>query len=85
MTVAAVLEIAKMADPYGANYMQIMSAKDVKRSLRLLMDRARSEPVQVEQHGRPVVVVVSAEEFQRRSLMSENFEPVAELHSRTGG
>lgn len=60
--------------------MQTMSAKDAKSSLRLLMDRARSEPVQVERHGRPVVVVVSVEEFQRLSLTSANFETVAGLH-----
>lgn len=51
--------------------MQIMSAKDAKNSFGLLLDRARAEPVQVEKHGRPVVVVVSVEEFQRLLLASE--------------
>lgn len=50
--------------------MQIMSAKDAKNSFGLLLDRARAAPVQVEKHGRPVVVVVSVEEFQRLSLAS---------------
>jgi len=50
--------------------MQTMSAKDAKNSFGLLLDRARAEPVQVEKHGRPVVVVVSVEEFQRLSLAS---------------
>lgn len=49
--------------------MQTMSAKDAKNSFGLLLDRARAEPVQVEKHGRPVVVV-SVEEFQRLSLGS---------------
>ncbi|QOF94929.1 type II toxin-antitoxin system prevent-host-death family antitoxin [Novacetimonas hansenii] len=50
--------------------MQIMSAKDAKNSFGLLLDRARAAPVQVEKHGRPVVVVVSVEEFQRLSFAS---------------
>lgn len=47
--------------------MKIMSARDAKNSFGLLLDRARAEPVQVEKHGRPVVVVMSVEEFQRLS------------------
>ena len=50
--------------------MQIMSVKAAKNSFGLLIDRARAEPVQAEKHGRPVVVVVSVEEFQRLSLAS---------------
>ena len=45
--------------------MRTMSAKDAKNSFGLLLDYARAEPVQVEKHGRPVVVVMSVEEFQR--------------------
>ncbi len=65
--------------------MQTMSAKDAKNSFGLLLDRARAEAVQVNKHGRPVVVVVSVEEFQRLSLASAKAAPVAELHGRTGG
>lgn len=65
--------------------MQTMSAKDAKNSFGLLLDRARAEPVQVEKHGRPVVVVVSVEEFQRLSLASAKPAPAAELHGQTGG
>lgn len=50
--------------------MQKMSAKDAKNSFGQLLDQARAEPVQIEKHGRPVVVVVSVEEFQRLSLAS---------------
>lgn len=64
--------------------MQTMSAKDAKNSFGLLLDRARAEPVQVEKHGRPVVVVVSVEEFQRLSLASAVPAIAAELHRRTG-
>lgn len=42
-----------------------MSAKDAKNSFGLLVDSARAAPVLVEKHGRPVVVVMSCEEFER--------------------
>ncbi len=45
--------------------MRRMSAKDAKNSFGMLLDYARAAPVQVEKHGRPVVVVMSVEEFQR--------------------
>lgn len=60
--------------------MQTMSAKDAKNSFGLLLDRARAEPVQVEKHGRPVVVVVSVEEFQRLSLASAASATATKLH-----
>ncbi|MCQ1805099.1 type II toxin-antitoxin system prevent-host-death family antitoxin [Neorhizobium galegae] len=31
----------------------------------MLIDTARAEPVTVEKHGRPVVVVISVEEYAR--------------------
>lgn len=52
--------------------MQAMSAKDAKNNFGLLLDRARAEPVQVEKHGRPVVVVLSVEEFQRLLTFAQN-------------
>lgn len=45
--------------------MKSMSAKDAKNAFGLLIDTARAEPVTVEKHGRPVVVVLSIEEFER--------------------
>lgn len=45
--------------------MKIMSAKDAKNAFGLLLDTARAEPVTVAKHGRPVVVVLSVEEFER--------------------
>ena len=47
--------------------MKTMSAKDAKNSFGLLLDQARAEPVQVEKHGRPVVVVMSVEAFEKLS------------------
>jgi prevent-host-death family protein len=42
-----------------------MSAKDAKNAFGLLLDTARAEPVAIEKHGRPVVVVLSVEEYDR--------------------
>jgi prevent-host-death family protein len=44
--------------------MKKMSAKGAKNSFGLLLDYARTAPVQVDVQGRPVVVVISVEEFQ---------------------
>ncbi|NNE61810.1 MAG: type II toxin-antitoxin system Phd/YefM family antitoxin [Woeseia sp.] len=45
--------------------MKSMSAKDAKNSFGRLLDDARAHPVVVEKHGRPVIVVLSIEEFER--------------------
>jgi len=45
--------------------MQTLSAKDAKYNFGRLIDSARAEPVTVEKHGRPVVVVLAVEEYQR--------------------
>ena len=45
--------------------MQSMSAKDAKYGFGRLIDLARAEPVMVAKHGRPVVVVMSVEEYER--------------------
>ncbi|GAB6053103.1 hypothetical protein JCM17960_19230 [Magnetospira thiophila] len=42
-----------------------MSAKEAKNGFGLLLDTARAEPVVIEKHGRPVVVVLSVEQYQR--------------------
>jgi prevent-host-death family protein len=52
--------------------MKFISAKDAKSSFGLLLDSARAGPVNVEKHGRPVVVVMSIEEFER--LRGKKFE-----------
>lgn len=54
----------------GRNHMQIMSAKDAKYGFGRLIDMARSEPVTVEKHGRPVVVVLAVEEYQRLNTLA---------------
>ena len=41
--------------------MKTMSARDAKHQFGRLIDTARAEPVVVEKHGRPVVVVLAVE------------------------
>jgi prevent-host-death family protein len=45
--------------------MQSISAKDAKYGFGRLIDLARAAPVTVEKHGRPVVVVMAIEEYER--------------------
>jgi len=45
--------------------MQTLSAKDAKYGFGRLIDLARAEPVTVAKHGRPVVIVLSVEEYER--------------------
>lgn len=46
-------------------HMKNFSARDAKNQFGLLIDTARVDPVVIEKHGRPVVVVCSVEEFDR--------------------
>lgn len=52
--------------------MKSMSAKEAKNGFGLLLDTARAEPVVIEKHGRPVVVVLSVEQYQRLTGDKEN-------------
>ena len=45
--------------------MQSMSAKEAKYGFGRLIDLARAAPVLVAKHGRPVVVVMSVEEYAK--------------------
>ena len=45
--------------------MQTLSAKDAKYGFGRLIDLARAEPVAVAKHGRPGVVVLAIEEYER--------------------
>lgn len=45
--------------------MKALSARDAKNRFGYLIDTARQEPVSVEKHGRPVVVVLSIEDYER--------------------
>jgi prevent-host-death family protein len=50
-----------------------LTAKDAKYGFGRLIDLARTEPVVVEKHGRPVVVVMAVEEFERLKQLEAPF------------
>ena len=45
--------------------MKTVTAKDAKYGFGRLIDLARAERMAITKHGRPVVVVMAVEEFQR--------------------
>jgi prevent-host-death family protein len=49
----------------AGSQMKTLSAKDAKYGFGRLIDLARAEPVAVAKHGRPVVVVMAIEEYER--------------------
>jgi prevent-host-death family protein len=49
-----------------------VSAKEAKYKFGKLIDMARANPVVIEKHGRPVVVVVSVEEYTKLQGSSRN-------------
>ena len=49
----------------AGSHMQTLSAKDAKYSFGRLIDLARAGPLAVAKHGRPVVVVMAIEEYDR--------------------
>lgn len=59
--------------------MKSMSAREAKNGFGLLLDTARAEPVTIEKHGRPVVVVLSVEEYERLKAATA---PVAQKPER---
>ena len=58
--------------------METLTAKDAKYGFGRLIDLARAHPVAVAKHGRPVVVVLSVEEFERlKALDAPTASPAA--------
>ena len=45
--------------------MKTLSARDAKNGFGNLIDTARHQPVLIKKHGRPVVVVLAVEEYDR--------------------
>lgn len=60
--------------------MKTMSAREAKNAFGLLIDTARQEPVTVEKHGRPVIVVMSFEDYQR--LTGDAADDTTETHGQ---
>ena len=59
--------VDKMSIVAHREHMKNFSAKDAKNHFGQMIDTARLEPVVIEKHGRPMVVVCSVEEFERLS------------------
>lgn len=62
--------------------MKIIAARDAKNGFGYLIDLARAEPVTIEKHGRPVVVVLSVEEFERLKVLAAAKREPATVESR---
>lgn len=45
--------------------MKTLTAREGKYHFGRLIDTARAEPVVIEKHGRPVVVVIAVEEYEK--------------------
>jgi len=63
--------------------MHTQSAKDAKYHFGRLIDTARAEPVVIEKHGRPVVVVLAIEEYQRLVSVEASHAPVGDATINT--
>ena len=50
--------------------MQHISAREAKNGFGRLIDLARAEPVSIAKFGRPVVVVLSVEEYERLTAIA---------------
>ncbi|MEQ8745524.1 type II toxin-antitoxin system Phd/YefM family antitoxin [Pyruvatibacter sp.] len=55
--------------------MQTLSANDAKYGFKRLIDLARAEPVAVPKHGRPVVLAMAVEEYERLKALDQRKSP----------
>lgn len=63
--------------------MQTVSAKEAKYNFGRLIDTARAQPVTVEKYGRPVVVVLAVEEYERlKAIEADRVAPEALGHNK---
>lgn len=80
--VAILATIDQIAD--SGITMKTMSAKEAKNGFGQLIDSALVEPVTIEKHRRPVVVVLSFDEFERLraldQLRNKNARKKADRH-----
>ena len=62
--------MAILMDANRGYLVKALPAKDAKYNFGRMIAMARAEPVVIEKHGRPVVVVMAVEEYER--LKSED-------------
>jgi prevent-host-death family protein len=68
--------MARMAKKPGIEeHMKTLSAREAKYNFGRLIDSARAAPVVVEKHGRPVIVVLSIEEYERLKFVESEKAP----------
>jgi prevent-host-death family protein len=65
--------------------MNSMSVRDGKNSFGKLIDMARTEPVAIEKHGRPVVVALSIESYEMLRVGEGASAPVGDAQAHTSG
>lgn len=68
----------------GATTMKTMSAKAAKNAFGMMIDVARAELVTIEKHGRPVVIVMSVEEYERLNRLSSKTDKASKGVVRGG-
>lgn len=61
--------------------MKTMSAREAKNGFGILIDTALVEPVTVEKHGRPVVVVLSIEKFEKMKAVAHKVDGLQQIGS----
>ncbi len=59
--------------------MQHVSAREAKNQFGRLIDEARAAPVAIDKHGRPVVVVLAVEEYERLTRTSRERTRISSL------
>jgi len=69
LNIACSAKMAKTVAGSVGSAMKTLTAKDAKYSFGRLIDLARAEPVTVAKHGRPVVVVMAVEEYERLMVL----------------
>jgi len=65
--------------------MKAVAAREAKRRFGLMIDVARTEPVVVEKHGCPFVVVLAVEEYERLTGETVSTSRERELNGQKEG
>lgn len=63
--------------------MKTMSAQDAKNANGMILDTASAEPLSIKKHGRDVVVVDAAEEYERLKPFGQIETGIASARART--
>ncbi|MDE0305325.1 MAG: type II toxin-antitoxin system Phd/YefM family antitoxin [Albidovulum sp.] len=64
--------------------MQTLNAKDAKNGCGRLIDLARAKPIVVAKYGRPVVVMLALEEYERLKALDVSADRNARREAKNG-